>query len=132
MSTKLIFNPDKVKIKKFCDWIVHMNTMLAVLPTRKDIVGLPAEMDRGDVPLKAYCLCQVITDALPYKFEQMYWARCKAHHIPVNVNTLIEELVVIKPEYKSQCALAQKARSAPAEGGCRPQVGAAYPLQAYL
>ena len=108
MSTKLIFNPDKITVKKFCERIVHMNTMLEILPTRKDIVGAPDEMERGDVPLKPYRLCEVLLESLPYKFEQMYWSRRRAHHFPTCVKTLIEELVVMEPEYKSQRALAQK------------------------
>ena len=47
MGAKLIFSPNKVDIKKFCDCIVHMQTMLAVLLTRNDIVGLPASSMSG-------------------------------------------------------------------------------------
>ena len=43
----------------------------------------------------------MIIDALAYKFKQMYWARRKAHHFPTDVETLVEELVVMEPEYKS-------------------------------
>ena len=102
MSNKLIFNVDKATICEFCERVIHMNTMLAVLPTLRDVQGAPPEMDRGDEPLKPYKLCQLLLGCLPQRFEQMYWSRRKARHFAIDVETLVEELVVIEPEYKQQ------------------------------
>ena len=60
MTNTLVFNADKDRICNFCECVMHMNSMLAVIPTQKDVGGKPPEMNHGNKPLTPNKLCQVL------------------------------------------------------------------------
>jgi hypothetical protein len=65
-----------------------MNNYLELMPCLKDVEGLPASLERADVPIKGIELCTLILGTLPYTLVTAYWAKKEPNHFTMDPTKL--------------------------------------------
>ena len=93
--------PERVSVDDYIDRLKEINEYLPLLPTIKDLEGIPKEIERADKSFSEPAMCDIILNSIPGSFKDMYYSR-KMSHFPMKVDKLQTELALIKPEYKEK------------------------------
>ena len=99
-----------VSVEQFVHRVLQMNTYLAYLPTTKDTEDCPAEVPRGDKVFSQLELCDLILNCIPYSLAIAYYAKKKPNYFVLSVKELMEELMLLEPQFERNQKLLEQVR----------------------